>query len=138
MTLHQCFLRLRGSSSLHRKSRSFLPSRRYRQHYIFTVSCPCHILSGMSAFRIKEISLCISCCPISSYSNEVGNLFFWFQRSVEIDAVAPPSIRKSDPVIKAPLSLIRSSATFATSSAVPGRPAGHFANMFYKNRRAVR
>ena len=34
-------------------------------------------------------------------------------------------MRKSAPVIKAPLSLIRSSATFATSSAVPGLPAGH-------------
>lgn len=45
-------------------------------------------------------------------------------------AVAPPSMRKSAPVINAPLSLIRSSATFATSSAVPGRPAGHLANMF--------
>ena len=30
----------------------------------------------------------------------------------------------------APLSLMSSSATFATSSAVPGRPAGHLANIF--------
>ena len=43
---------------------------------------------------------------------------------------APPSIRKVDPVINAPFSLIRSSATLATSSAVPGIPAGHFANIF--------
>lgn len=38
--------------------------------------------------------------------------------------VAPPSIRNVEPVINAPFSLIRSSATFATSSAVPGLPAG--------------
>lgn len=33
-------------------------------------------------------------------------------------------MRKVEPVMNAPLSLIKSSATFAASSAVPGRPAG--------------
>ena len=35
-----------------------------------------------------------------------------------------------EPEMKAPLSLINSSATLAISSAVPGRPAGHLANIF--------
>lgn len=37
--------------------------------------------------------------------------------------MAPPSMRNVEPLMKAPLPLMRSSATFATSSAVPGRHA---------------
>ena len=42
-----------------------------------------------------------------------------------------PSIRKSVPVINAPLSFINSSATLATSSAIPGRPVGFISLFIY-------
>ncbi len=53
------------------------------------------------------------------------NLHFGASSPNQYEAVTPPSIRKSLPVMNAPSAPMRRAATCATSSGVPARPMGH-------------
>lgn len=56
--------------------------------------------------------------------------FNWLQQTVEVGNSRAAVNKKTVSVIKLSLLFISNSATFITSSAVPGRLSGHFSNIF--------